>query len=171
MSEAVAFRDHFWLPADKPGVAWSRTDNAYVPITDPRIAASPISQVTAIASEAELDAVMRHLGLASPVISALDVRVEASRRMQALVGARDADHLTVIISNGVREQGRLQAVRVGIPGLAEPRAWTEDEAARAAALWNFDRAIEAIRAASNAMEPAPPADYRDDARWQTAGEP
>jgi hypothetical protein len=100
-----------------------------------------------------------------PAPTAADVRAEASRRMQALVGARDADHLAIVIANGTREQGRLQAIRTGIPGVIEPREWTEPEASRAAALWAFDAALEAIRAASNAMEPDPPADYASDARW------
>lgn len=88
--------------------------------------------------------------------------------MQALVGARDGDHLAIIISNGVREQGRLQAIRTGIPDVAAAREWTREEAARAADLWAFDQAIEAIRAASNAMEVAPPADFAADARWPSA---
>jgi hypothetical protein len=106
--------------------------------------------------------------IASPVLPAStadDVRAEASRRMQALVGARDADHLAIIVANGTREQGRLLAIRTGIPGVIEPRDWTEAEATRAAALWAFDAAIEAIRAASNAMEPDPPADFASDHRW------
>lgn len=101
----------------------------------------------------------------APAPTADDVRAEASRRMQALVGARDADHLAIIIANGTREQGRLQATRTGIPGVIAPREWTEAEATRAGELWAFDAAIEAIRAASNVMEPDPPADYASDARW------
>lgn len=101
----------------------------------------------------------------APAPTADDVRAEASRRMQALVGARNADHLAIIVANGTREQGRLQAIRTGIPGVIAPREWTEAEATRAGELWAFDAAIEAIRAASNVMEPDPPTDYTSDARW------
>lgn len=99
------------------------------------------------------------------VVTADDVRTEASRRMQALVGARDAAHLSQIIQNAQREAERLNIIRAGIPGVIEPRAWTAEETARAAALWAADQAIEAIRAASNAMEADPPADYTNNARW------
>lgn len=90
--------------------------------------------------------------------TAADVRAEASRRMQAATGARDAAHLQVLISNASREAIRLLRIK-------SERPWTAEEAARAAALEAADAAIEAIRAASNAMEAAPPADYRDDGRW------
>lgn len=89
--------------------------------------------------------------------SASDVRAEASRRMQALLGARDAGHLGMLITNGTRE-----AVRLLRKGSAN---WTVDEAVRAAQLEQIDIAIEAIRAASNGMEATPPLDFRDDGRW------
>ena len=92
--------------------------------------------------------------------AAQDVRAEAERRMMALLGARDARHLDLLIANGTREAIRLIRQR-------EERPWTADEAARAAALEATDAAIEAIRTASNALESmAPvPADYTADARW------
>jgi hypothetical protein len=89
--------------------------------------------------------------------TASDVRAEASRRMQALLGARDAAHLDMLVTNGTREAVRL--LRKGAS------TWTPDEAARAAQLEQVDIAIEAIRAASNGMEMAPPPDYMADARW------
>ncbi|MBU2583146.1 MAG: hypothetical protein KJ622_15665 [Alphaproteobacteria bacterium] len=92
-----------------------------------------------------------------PPPSADDVRAEASRRMQVLVGARDADHLEIIIANASREAIRL--LRIGEAN------WTPEEAARAAALEQVDAMLEAIRAASNAMEADPPADYTDDRHW------
>lgn len=90
--------------------------------------------------------------------SAADVREEAQRRMMLLVGARDADHLDVLVSNGTREAVRLLRLK-------SSRVWTSEEAQRAALLEATDAAIEAIRAASNALEPNPPADYAADARW------
>lgn len=95
---------------------------------------------------------------APPPLGAEDVRAEASRRMQLLVGARDARHLEIIIANGTREAVRLLRLK-------DERPWTESEAARAAGLAAVDQAIEAIRAASNLLEPAPPVDYRDDGHW------
>lgn len=95
-----------------------------------------------------------------PPPDAADVRAEASRRMRAVTGARDAGHLSVLISNASREAIRLLRIKA-------ERPWTAEEAARAAALEAADAAIEAIRAASNtleAMQPVP-ADYRDDGRW------
>lgn len=94
-----------------------------------------------------------------------DVRAEASRRMCVLTGARGAAHLAVVISNAQRESARLYAIRIGIPGVVAPRDWTADEATRAAQLHGANAAIEAIRAASNAMETDPPADYAADAHW------
>lgn len=88
------------------------------------------------------------------------VRAEASRRMQALVGARNAHHLEIIIANANREAIRLLRAKL-------ERPWTPEEAARAAELEAADQAIEAIRAASNvleAMDPVP-ADFADDGRW------
>ncbi len=99
--------------------------------------------------------------IADPLVepTALDVRAEASRRMQAFVGARDHAHLNIILTNGTREAVRL--LRKG------PQSWTAEEVARAAELEQVDLAIEAIRAASNSIEAAPPLDFRDDRYWPT----
>jgi hypothetical protein len=91
-------------------------------------------------------------------ISADDIRAEASRRLQRLLGARDGAHLDIIIANGTREAVRLLR-------LAAERPWTDYEAQRAAELQQVDAAIEAIRAASNAMEADPPKDYTSSLRW------
>lgn len=85
------------------------------------------------------------------------VRAEASRRMQVLVGARDAEHLSVILSNGSREAIRL--IRKGAD------AWTETEVVRAAQLESVDAAIEQIRASSNLIEENPPTDFKQDKHW------
>lgn len=92
-----------------------------------------------------------------PAPTADDVRREASRRMQSLVGARDAAHLEIIIANGTREAVRLLRKGEG--------NWTPEEAARSAQLQSFDAAIEAIRAASNLLEPSPPYDYTANRHW------
>ncbi|MBI1386717.1 MAG: hypothetical protein GC150_17580 [Rhizobiales bacterium] len=94
-----------------------------------------------------------------PAPTGQNVRAEASRRMQFLVGARDAAHLEIVIANASREAIRL--LRKGAEN------WTPDEAARATQLEAVDAAIEAIRSASNALEAMDPIpeDYADDARW------
>jgi len=147
-----------WIVGDDPTRAWSSATSGWV-------ANWADLPATRIASLDELDDVLRRYGLPSPVVRAGDVRAEASRRMQTLFGARDADHLGVLISNAQREAARLHTLRLGIPGLVTGREWTADEAKRASELYAADAAIEAIRAASNAMEPDPPADFRDNARW------
>jgi hypothetical protein len=91
------------------------------------------------------------------LVTADDVRAEAQRRIMALTGARDPAHLEVLIANASREAIRL--LRKG------EAAWTPEEAARAAALEGLDASIEAIRAASNAMEGTPPQDYRSNEYW------
>ena len=95
--------------------------------------------------------------LAESYLDADDVRAEASRRMQAAFGARDADHLAVIISNASREAIRL--LRIGSDN------WTAEQTTRAAQLEGADQLVEAIRAASNAMESDPPSNYADDSNW------
>ena len=97
----------------------------------------------------------------APTVNADDIRAEASRRMIALLGARDVKHLEVIITNGLREAARLLQKEVGGVAL------TPEEAARKAALSQVDAAIEAIRTASNVLEAMSPipADYAADSRW------
>ncbi|MCH9806959.1 MAG: hypothetical protein K0U74_04440 [Alphaproteobacteria bacterium] len=106
-------------------------------------------------TQAQADAALA--AYAPPAPTADDVRAEASRRMQALVGARDAGHLEIIVTNATRE-----AIRLLRKGTAN---WTTAEATRAAELEAIDTAIEAIRAASNAMEASPPTDFADDSYW------
>ena len=96
----------------------------------------------------------------TPPPTADDVRAEASRRMQALVGARDAAHLDIIIANGTRE-----AVRLLRKGSA---LWSDEERVRAASLEQIDIAFEAIREASNSLEADPPVDYADDRHWPSS---
>lgn len=94
-----------------------------------------------------------------------EVRAEASSRMQAMVGARDAAHLEIIVANGNREAIRLQDKRLEFLA-GEGEKLTDEEHARAEQLRAFDRAIEEIRAASNRLEPDPPLDFADDRYWQ-----
>jgi hypothetical protein len=112
----------------------------------------------------------REVDLPDP--TAADVRAEASRRMQVAFGARDADHLAIILANATREVARLNQIKVGVPHpsggwLVQPREWDGPERLRLAQLHAADGALEAIRAASNALEAASPipADYAADRRW------
>ena len=144
-----------WYFTVDAGRAWSTAAGGWV-------ADWPAERATALPDLAALDRALRALGMRSPVIGADDVRAEASRRMQMLVGARDAAHLEIVIANGTREAVRLLRLK-------GERDWTADEAMRAALLEQLDAAIEAIRAASNAMEESPPADYAADAHWPAIG--
>lgn len=117
-----------------------------------------------IADGKRVNVLVSSVPITTPV-TAGEVRAEAQRRMLLLLGARDPEHLAVLISNGLREQGRLQAARMGVPGVVAARDLTPEETERAQVLWAADVAIEAIRAASNAMESDPPSDFDDDARW------
>ena len=88
------------------------------------------------------------------------VRAEAERRMVALLGARDSRHKDILISNALREAVKLTRKEAGV-GL------TTDERARADELEAIDAALDAIRAASNALEAMDriPADYADKKYW------
>ncbi len=110
--------------------------------------------------QASFDQIISDVRAGVPILpSQDDVRAEASRRMQWIAGARDKDHLTVIVSNASRE-----AIRLLRKGEAN---WTTEEAQRATELELMDKAIEAIRAASNTLEvmSAIPADYTADTWW------
>ncbi len=108
-------------------------------------------------SNGEIINVLVHRAALATSITASDVRAEAQRRLILLTGARDADHLGIVIANSTRETMRLMRKGAG--------NWSAQDAVRAASLDRLDRAIEAVRAASNTMEASPPADYTSDARW------
>ena len=94
-----------------------------------------------------------------PPPTADDIRAEASRRMQAMLGARDAAHVDLIVANATREAVRLQNIRL------KGGTWTPEQSARIATLEAADAALEAIRSVSNAMEASPPSDYTSDSHW------
>lgn len=91
--------------------------------------------------------------------SAADVRAEAQRRIIALVGASSLDACVVKQLNALMRANELIKRRVWFGSL------TAEEEAEAAALQELADRIEAIRAASNAMEASPPDDFASDARW------
>lgn len=139
------------------GAHYANADHSQIAVTaDGVVRFVPVAQdnahyVTLIASG-------RPIGpYVSPRPTADDVRAECRRRMMALLEARDGAHLDVLIANGTRE-----AVRLLRKGEAD---WTAEEAARAAQLAAIDQAIEALRAASNAIEADPPGDFAADGYW------
>ena len=97
---------------------------------------------------------------AAPVTTE-EVRAEAQRRIIALTGARDMEHCIVRQLNALMRAGELVR-KEAMSGL------TPEEAVEAGQLQGLADGVKAIRAASNVMEPAPPADYDDDARWSIA---
>jgi len=96
-----------------------------------------------------------------PGPTATDVRAEARRRILARVGARTFDDAMARELNALMRASDLHDKRLSGEALTAAEE-TEADALRALAA-----DIRAIRAASNAMEVAPPDDYADDARWPT----
>jgi hypothetical protein len=88
------------------------------------------------------------------------VRAECSRRLQRLMGASSPAHLTIKFANASREMQRLLLKEVEDPG-----SWTGEDEERKQFLKHQDAQFEAIRAASNLLEPGPPDDYADDKYW------
>ena len=135
----------------------------YTDTTNTTILADDRRTIPAVAGNRDFDELIaRRIPVApytKPRPTADDVRTEASRRMQALVGARDARHLELIITNGTREAVRLLRQR-------NEKPWSKIDTARADNLAAVDQAIEAIRAASNALEAEPPVDFADDRHWK-----
>lgn len=87
------------------------------------------------------------------------IRKEAKRRMMVKLGARDAQHLDVIISNNLRQSVRLL--------LKDKINWTGTDMVEMVELKAQDEAIEDIRAASNILEKSRkiPADFKDAKYW------
>lgn len=94
-----------------------------------------------------------------PAAAADDVREEAQRRIIALMGARSLNDCLIKQLNAQMRASKLVNKR------ALGQALTVPETAEAAALEQMATKIEAIRAASNVMEPSPPDDLEDDAHW------
>jgi hypothetical protein len=93
----------------------------------------------------------------TPTVS--DVRAEAQRRIVIATGATDfASCVTKQLNATMRAVELTNKVAMG-------GTLTTAEAAESLALQQLADLIKAIRAASNAIEGAPPADYRDDAYW------
>lgn len=92
-------------------------------------------------------------------LNAWHVRAECQRRILALMGARDLQHCIIKQLNANMRANALNDKQ------ARGETLTAQEQAEAATLRALAAAIEGLRACSNAMEPDPPADYSDNARW------
>ncbi len=93
-----------------------------------------------------------------PDPTANDVRVEAQRRIVALVGATDVQSCLIKQLNANMRANELNDIQ-------HSRELTVEEAAEANALRSLAIQIKAIRAASNVLEPNPPQDYTDEKYW------
>lgn len=100
-----------------------------------------------------------------PRFSADDVRAETLRRLCLLAGARDGAHLSI----------RLQDAQMAAMAITDKKAngfeLSVEEEIEAGRLRSLQQQYFAIKAAGNAMEADPPADYADDRHWpKGAGE-
>lgn len=94
-----------------------------------------------------------------PLPTAIDVRAEAQRRIIALTGTTD-----IIGCLTKQHNAQMRATELTLI-LALGGTWTSEQTAEAAALQGMADQIKLIRAASNAMEVAPPANYADSIHW------
>lgn len=117
----------------------------------------------AVAGNRHYDALLASGAAVAPYVppapTAEDVRAEASRRMQVLVGARDEKHLDQTQAKAHEEAIALLDMKTSGVVL------TAGQEARIAELRQVRAAFEAIRAASNAMEVSPPHDFAEDRHW------
>jgi hypothetical protein len=152
MFEGYDPRDWHWIIGGDASRAWSSATAGWV-------SRWPAERVTRIASEAELSEVLRGYGLRGPLVTAADVRAEAQRRIIVLTGAADLNGCLV------RQLNALMRATELTNKVASGSKWSASEAAEAARLEALAAAIKAVRAASNLLEPEPPADYTSDAHW------
>ena len=94
-----------------------------------------------------------------PAPTATSVRNEAQRRIIALTGASDLTSCIIKQLNALMRVGEINDKQ------ARGETLSEQEQTEAVSLRAMANAVKAIRAASNAMEGNPPADYADDGRW------
>ena len=94
-----------------------------------------------------------------PPVTADQVRAEAQRRIIVLTGTSDLIACMIKQSNANMRANEFNDKRL------RGEVLTGAEEAEAAALRGLADKIKAIRAASNVMEPNPPADYTSNARW------
>jgi hypothetical protein len=94
-----------------------------------------------------------------PSPTADDVRREAARRINLLLGARDDTHALVIQAKG------HEAALAILDRRSSGQELTPEEEDTVMRFRSIRAALEAIRTASNLLEEAPVADYVDDRHW------
>lgn len=141
----------FWVVGGDTSRAWSSAASSYVTEWNS-------ARCSRVPSESALDAEMRRCGLASPIITADDVRAECQRRIIALVGATDLLNCIIKQLNANMRANELNDKQIN--GTLTPDEQVEAEALRAMAL-----KIKDLRAASNVLEASRPANYIDDQHW------
>jgi hypothetical protein len=152
----MQFQPERWFWHVAGSTYWSSEAAAYVD-------ASAVDQqrLTRIASEVELDEVLRGYGLASPLITVADVKTEAQRRIIGLVGATD---LTVCLIKQLNASMRATEL---VNKKASGETLTDIEQTEAAQLQSLADAIKSIRSASDVIEVMNPipSDYRSGVYW------
>ncbi|MGE5266094.1 MAG: hypothetical protein ACM3L9_01895 [Deltaproteobacteria bacterium] len=151
MREIFIPRFWFWIVGSDETRAWSGQTGSYVTEWNP-------NRVTRIATEEELSEVLRRYGMQGPYISADDIRAEAQRRIIALVGASDLQSCIIKQLNANMRANELNDLR-------HTRPLTKEETTEEEALRQLAANIKAIRARSNTLELAPPADFIADQHW------
>lgn len=155
-------KNWYWRVGGNSSRFWSSAVGGYIPAQQLPDGA----HFTAIASEVELAEVLRPYGLAVPTANADDVRKECARRMRVFLGTRDDEHTAIVLSNASREAIALNDQKLSfLAGDAGATDWTAEQTAQSNRLRGANTAIDAIRAASNAIEPNPPVDYKNDLYW------
>lgn len=124
----------FWIVGNDDARAWSSAVGAYVTQWD-------VDQVTRIASEAELDEVLRDCGLKPCLVAASDIKMECGRRIYAVASQA--------------AQTNMAAARAA--GMLTPE---QNDAFEAGLLW-----IASMQATCRALALSLPDSYADDASW------
>lgn len=147
---------------------------AYCPIEGVRIGRADDRSTWGFTAKPEATAEQLAAGLAAleaydpEAPTADDVRAECQRRIMALVGARNAEHLAVKMANAQREAARYLNL------LQSGHHLDEAQSARRTVLMTLDEKIEELRAFSNALEaleggPGIPKDFTDGRFWGAIG--
>lgn len=145
--------DWFWVVGGDASRAWSSAASSYVTSWD-------AGKVTRIANEQELLEVLRAYGLRGPYVSATDLKAEAQKRIILLTKAQSFDDTIVKQLNALMRAIELTLIK------AKGGEWTKEEEAEVLAHEQLAAQIKAIRAKSNELEKAIPADYTLDRHWE-----
>lgn len=95
----------------------------------------------------------------APMPTEEDVRNESGRRLQLIFGARDQNHLTILINDALR--AGLKLLSIGESN------WTDEQKSRNLVLNQSNNLVDAFDDASKALRGMPeiPADFAHDKNW------